>query len=249
MIASGYPLIWATKNEVIDFEDSNVTCKDLDDLPYELEMSHAVGANLASQPIVCGGLYGYSYGYSHSSNYCFKHTEGGWQHFVNMIDRRSGAAGIVYNKAFHIFGGSDANENTTLQSSEIVNEDGTSTEGPQLPVPIHGHAIVSINSTVSIITGGYDGTYSDKTWYFNHASQEFQPGPNLLEGRNSHSSGTITDQKTKEKSVIVVGGYNGNSHLGLSYSDSTEILMNGEWVKGKTSYKIIDLLGFVSTFS
>ena len=104
---------------------------------------------------------------------------------------------FIYNNAFHIFGGSDANENTTLQSSEIVKEDGTSTEGPQLPIPIHSHAIVAINLTVSIITGGYDGTFTDKTWYINHASQEFQPGPNLLEGRNSHSSGTITDQKTK----------------------------------------------------
>ena len=92
-----------------------------------------------------------------------------------------------------------------------------------MPTPIHGHAIVSINSTVSIITGGYDGTYSEKTWYFNHESQEFQPGPNLLEGRNSHSSGTITDQKTKEKRVIIVGGYNGSSHLGLSYSVDIDI--------------------------
>ena len=63
----------------------------------------------------------------------------------------------------------------------------------------------------------------------------------MLEGRNSHSSGTITDQITKEKFVIVVGGYNGSSHLGLSYSDSTEILLNGEWSTGKTSYRIIEL--------
>ena len=125
-----------------------------------------------------------------------------------MRNRRSAAAGIVYNNAFHIFGGTDTDENTQLQSSEIINKDATSSiEGPQLPIPIHGHTITSINSTVSIIAGGYTGTYSDKTWYFNHASREFQPGPNLLEGRTSHSSGTIMDQDTKEKIVIVVAYY------------------------------------------
>ena len=152
-----------------------------------------------------------------------------------MRNRRSAAAGIVYNNAFHIFGGTDTDENTRLQSSEIINKDATSSiEGPQLPIPIHGHTITSINSTVSIIAGGYTGTYSDKTWYFNHASREFQPGPNLLEGRTSHSSGTIMDQDTKEKIVIVVGGLNGGISQGTStYMDSTEILLNGEWMAGK----------------
>ena len=171
----------------------------------------------------------------HSSDKCFVYKEGGWQHFVTMRNRRSAAAGIVYNNAFHIFGGTDTDENTQLQSSEIINKDATSSiEGPQLPIPIHGHTITSINSTVSIIAGGYTGTYSDKTWYFNHASREFQPGPNLLEGRTSHSSGTIMDQDTKEKIVIVVGGLNGGISQGTStYMDSTEILLNGEWMAGK----------------
>ena len=151
-----------------------------------------------------------------------------------MRNRRSAAAGIVYNNAFHIFGGTDTDENTRLQSSEIINQDASSIEGPQLPIPIHGHTITSINSTVSIIAGGYTGTYSDKTWYFNHASQEFQLGPNLLEGRTSHSSGNIMDQETKEKIVIVVGGLNGGISQGTStYMDSTEILLNGEWMAGK----------------
>ena len=204
-------------------------CEDLEDFPMEIEA--AVGANLASTPIICGGYFG-GPGSVHSSDKCFKYTEEGWQHFATMIERRDHATGIVYNNAFHIFGGFNF-DTSDLQSSEIVNEDGSSTKGPQLPTQIRSFAIASINSTVSIITGGWTNTgytISDKTWYFNHASQEFQPGPNLLEARHGHSSGTVTDQVTKEKTAIVAGGLKNDN----DYLDSTEMLLNGEWKTGKT---------------
>jgi hypothetical protein len=203
--------------EVIDLEDSNVVCDDLEDFP--METYGTVGANLASTPIICGGYF-YN-GSDHSSDKCFKYMEGGWQHFATMIEKRMYAAGIVYNNALHIFGGRDWDTSTTLQSSEIVKEDGSTTGGPQLPTPIYRHAIASINSTVSIITGGWPAINSYKTLYFNHASQEFQPGPNLLQGRLWHSSGTVTDQETKEKMAIIAGGYSSG------YLDSTEMLLNG----------------------
>ena len=219
------------KTEVIDFADSNVKCEDLEDFPMETQA--AVGANLVSTPIICGGLF-YN-GSHHSSDVCFKYMKGGWQQFATMIERRTWAAGIVYDNALHIFGGYDQDTNTILQSSEIVKEDGNLTEGTQLPKPIYAHAIASINSTVSIITGG--NSYSDKTWYFNHASQEFQPGPNLLEGRYHHSAGYVIDQETKEKMAIISGGYNidiSEGNVDIIYLDSTEMLMNGQWMTGKT---------------
>ena len=224
---SGYNL--TRKTEVVASENSNVICEDLEEFP--MEIYGAVGANLVSKPIICGGADG-DYG---SSDKCFKYMARGWQHFATMIERRHYAAGIVYNNALHIFGGADFGDDfdppTVLQSSEIVKEDGSSTEGPQLPTPIFAHAIASINSTVSIITGGLEldtDTESDKTWYFNHARQKFQPGPNLLEARRRHSSGTVTDQETGEKMTIIAGGYS-NGNL-----DSTEMLLNGEWMAGKT---------------
>ena len=45
----------------------------------------------------------------------------------------------------------------------------------------------------------------------------------MLEARDYHIMGTITDQHTKEKTVIVAG------EDGL---DSTEMFINGEWVTG-----------------
>ena len=242
LISTGYPLKSAKMTEVIDLEDSSVTCNNLEDFPWRIQ--DAVGANLASRPIICGGYF--KNGSDHSSEKCFVYiaTFGlGWKHFVNMIDRRAGAAGIVYENAFHIFGGYDRSTSTLLQSSEIVNEEGTTTEGPQLPTSMHFHAIASINSTVSIITGGYTNNYSDQTWYFNHASQEFQPGPNMLEARSAHSSGSVTDKDTKEKMVIIAGGYRGFS----GDLDSTEMLVNGEWKTGKT-HSELDICPFFEYF-
>ena len=222
----------AIKTEVIDLEDSNVICEDLENFP--MEISDAVGANLASTPIICGGYF--SNGSAvHTSDKCFKYMEGGWQHFATIIERRAHAAGIVYNNALHIFGGLNYETYTTLQSSEIVKEDGSTTEGPQLPTSIRFHAIASINSTVSVITGGRTNTNTnDKTWYFNHASQEFQSGPNLLKARYGHSSGSVTDQESKEKMAIVAGGIEGFGNLDSWILDSTEILLNGQWMTGKT---------------
>ena len=246
MISTGYPWNPAIKTEVIDLVDSNVICEDLEDFP--MEISTAVGANLASTPIICGGYFSNNVSV-HTSDKCFKYMEGGWQHFATIIERRAHAAGIVYNsvcmyrsffvfcKALHIFGGLNYETYTTLQSSEIVKEDGSTTEGPQLPTSIRFHAVASINSTVSVITGGrtklWNGTDLDKTWYFNHASQEIQSGPNLLKARYGHSSGSVTDQESKEKMAIVAGGF-GPWNLDSWILDSTEILLNGQWMPGKT---------------
>ena len=86
----------------------------------------------------------------------------------------------------------------------------------------------SINSTVSLLSGGYtDATsYSPLTWFFNHETQAFFSGPSLLYGRSWHGSATIVDKVTKAKIPMVTGGYNGG------YMSSTELLLNGMWQSG-----------------
>ena len=75
----------------------------------------------------------------------------------------------------------------------------------------------------------------DQTWYYNHATQEFKPGPTLLEKRNNHAAATIIDKITKANVPVVSGGVtkagnSGNSHVIL---DSTELLIHGEWQAGE----------------
>ena len=150
-----------------------------------------------------------------------------------MKEKRYYTAGIVYDKVFHLFGGYDGS--SRLKTSEVVSENGITYDSPDLPDILFLHAIASINNTVSIITGGSSHAYSphhEGTLYFNHVTQEFIPGPNLLEDRRGHASGTITDQETGERIVVIAGGKNSY------YLDSTELLLDGEWHAGKNSHTV-----------
>ena len=148
-------------------------------------------------------------------------------------------AGIFYDKTFHIFGGYDG---SGKMSTEILNANGVVIDGPVLPTGVSFHTITSINATVSILSGGgqYDAindiSYSlDQTWYYNHATQEFKPGPTLLEKRNNHASATIIDKITKASIPVVSGGITmaGSSGNSFVILDSTELLIHGEWQAGK----------------
>ena len=217
MITSGYPSSSARKTEVVDVE-SGETCADLADFP--VSNWGAVGANLNGTPIVCGG---YSSGFLRK---CYKITNGGWQEFDSMNEKRRFAAGIMFKNKFHVFGGRDGS--SRLQTSEIISIDGVVKYGPELPEAVRSHAITSINSTVSLMSGGDTGDNSPLTWFFNHETQAFSSGPSLLEGRNRHgSASTIVDKVTKAKIPMVTGGYGNAGRL-----DSTELLINGMWQSG-----------------
>ena len=228
MITTGQPYhSSATKTkEVVDVV-SNKTCADLVNFP--LANYGAVGANLYGTPVTCGG---YSSGIGYSRN-CYKFTLGGWQVFASMNEKRIQATGVVNKKKFHVFGGWDAQQGKgRLVTSEIISIDGGVEYGPDLPSAVWQHAITSINTTVSILSGG--GTSANEcsplTWYFNHETQAFYTGPSLLEGRWGHGSATYVDKVTKVKLPVVTGGRgNGNCDVIL---DSTELLINGQWQSG-----------------
>ena len=114
------------------------------------------------------------------------------------------------------------------KTTEIISIDGVVEYGPDLPEAVWYHAITSVNSTVSLLSGGYTNTnsYSPLTWYFNHETNVFSSGPSLLQGRYGHGSATIVDKVTKTKIPMVTGG------AGNSYLDSTELLINGQWQSG-----------------
>ena len=104
----------------------------------------------------------------------------------------------------------------------------------QLP----GMQITSINSTVSLLSGGktdYFNGYSPLTWYFNHETSIFSDGPSLLQGRREHGSATIVDKVTKAKIAVITGGDNSN----FGKMDSTELLINGQWETGTSGLLIL----------
>ena len=217
MITTGYEYSPSTKTEVVDVL-SGETCADLADFPVKVR--GAVGANLDGTPVVCGG--------SNLPTFyqCYKFTNGGWQEFASMKENRSHAAGIVHQNKLHVFGG--FNYPGGSKTTELISIDGGVEYGPELPDTIYRHAITSINSTVSILSGGITSiSYkSPLTWYFNHENNVFSSGPSLLEPRYFHGSATCVDKVTKAKIPIVTGGFNGAN------LDSTELLINGQWQSG-----------------
>ena len=150
-----------------------------------------------------------------------------------MTSRRNQAAGISHDQSFLIFGGFTPLERLSLLSStEIITEQGGVSPGPEMPEANNYHRFARVNATTSILTGGGNG-HSRKTWFFNHISQQFQPGPLLITGRFGHASATMQDHVTKENIVAVAGGVKVPGPG--SPFDSTELLINGEseWQHGK----------------
>ena len=76
-VSTGYPRSPATKTEIINTDNSGLTCKDLED--YLSEVYGAVGFNMDSLPVICAGYDGSTY-----LNQCHRMESGKWQPFANL---------------------------------------------------------------------------------------------------------------------------------------------------------------------
>ena len=91
---------------------------------------------------------------------------------------------------------------------------------------------MAVDDTLSMLIGGEsESVATQTTHYFDHQSQNWIQGPDLIQARWQHAAGIVTDQVTNEELVIVTGGY-GN---GISL-DSTEMLFNNQWHQGKIAH-------------
>ena len=86
------------------------------------------------------------------SDKCYKLAQKEWKEFANLKQKRFGAAGIVFEDHFHIFGGWDGGG---LALTEIVRANGVVIDGPNMPTELYYHAITKFNQSSSIISGGY----------------------------------------------------------------------------------------------
>ena len=145
MITTGIPTSDATKTEVLNVISGEI-CADIADFP--LINYGAAGANLDGIPVLCGGG-NYPTPYYQT---CYKFTNDGWQEFASMKEKRDSAAGIMFKNKFHVFGGA-YDYSSISQTSEIISIDGSVEYGPDLPEGVYWHAITSINSTVSLLSG------------------------------------------------------------------------------------------------
>jgi hypothetical protein len=141
------------------------------------------------------------------------------------------AAAQLQDGKILVTGGFDASL-SSLNSAEMLTEEGWESNIPSLPVAIYGHCMVTVNSTTIMAIGGrQNNQYSGKTFYFTFGEESWTEGPELKIKRAGHSCGRIRrNKKSQEMNIIVAGGWDGSS----SYLSSVEILDEGsnEWQTG-----------------
>jgi hypothetical protein len=218
-ICGGYPGI--NTCEVINLASSASTCKKPPNFPATVFA--AIGrTGFKGNPIVCGGRQNGA-----RSNKCFSLENNQW---VSSASKNSvrvyAAAAQLQDGKLLVTGGWDASD-LDLNSAEMLTEDGWESNIPSLPVTIHAHCMVTVNSTTVMVIGGVqNGQRSGKTFYFTFGEESWTEGPVLKNKRSFFSCGKIRRNK---ESIIVAGGWDVWSRL-----PSVEILSEGsnEWQTG-----------------
>ena len=133
-------------------------CKNWPEFPIRV-YGGATGGLIGDIVIICGGFDRTSY----YINECYSLTSEKATLVTHMSVGRSGAASIVFNDdALWVTGGFYHLTTIPVDKFEVLN----STEyvtmiktmpGPDLPMALEGHAMVSINSTCSMVIGGGHG--------------------------------------------------------------------------------------------
>ncbi len=209
--------------EVINLASSASTCKNTPNFPAEVH-SAIGGLGLKGNPILCGGVQN-----NDLSNKCYSLENNEWVFSASMNSVRVEAATAqLKDGKLLVTGGADGS--ASLNSAEMLTEEGWESNIPTLPVTIHPHCMVTVNSTTVMAIGGVQNDHlSGKTFYFTFGEESWTEGPELKNKRGHHSCGKIRRNKeSQEMSIIVVGGIY-NSQL-----SSVEILDEGsnEWQTG-----------------
>ncbi len=183
------------------------------------------GLGFQENPIICGGVQN---GISTYSNKCYSLENNKWVSSLSMNSERALAAAAQLQDGKILGTGGYKGAGFSINSTEILTEEGWGNKIPSLPVNISFHCMVTVNSTTVIVIGGFqNGQISGKTFFFTFGEESWSEGPELKSKRDFHSCGKIRrDKESQEMSIIVAGGWDGSSFL-----SSVQILDAGsnEW--------------------
>jgi len=221
---------------IIDLNSPATTCNPLQDFPFGLEGAFG-GLGFQDKPIICGGYNNYPK-YSNLKE-CYSLEDNGWTSAPGLNTEKVWAAVSPSpypsgDQRFFVTGGKHDkhNENSSLNTAEVLTEEGWKTLPQTLPVRISKHCSVLVNSTTVMVIGGeQNARQSSDTYLFNTENEVWTEGPKLSKIRSHASCGRIRkDSQSQEFSIIVAGGLDEN---GTTLS-SVEILDLGsnEWRAG-----------------
>ena len=220
---------YLTTSEIVDLTiKGGNQCNNWPDIPWTSYTSTTLfntstAGLIGNTPMICG-LYG-----------CYSLDKYKQPLLVHLPPNRNSAAGIVLNSTTLWITGGYIQILNKLASTEFVTTTGT-LEGPDMPIDLMEHVIVAINSTCSMVIGGWsdeyrqhytDAGYTALTFYYDHAKDIWINGPGLIKERDRHAAGFVIDGYTNDKYLIVTGG-NQDGFL-----DSTEMLQENVWTQGK----------------
>ena len=234
-------------SEVLNLETGE-HCNDWIDFPMNPGLEWATGSFFGNVAVICCGLSAFeNFEVDPEKLYiikdeCIYMNATSTNLLLNMTTRRYQAANVMVMKnKLWITGGKDEIPDTKVamfstQFIEYSNHTFSLIPGPDLPVALCNHQIVSFNSNfgyVSMVIGGQPSDSSEAsklTYFFLHSNHTWREGPNLEQGRMYHAASVVTDLETKEELVIVAGGSKTSSSN--DFLDTTEILIDGTWTSG-----------------
>jgi hypothetical protein len=113
---------------------------------------------------------------------------------MNSVRVRAAAAQLQ-DGTLLVTGGYDVS-GSSLNSAELLTEEGWETNIISLPVTIFGHCMVTVNSTTVMVIGGVQNDQrSGKTFYFTFGEESWTEGPELKNKRRYHSCGKSEETK------------------------------------------------------
>jgi hypothetical protein len=175
--------------EVINLESSTSTCKNPPNFPAKVFKAIG-GLGFKENPIICGGIQD-----NNSSNRCYTLENNEWISTVSMNSVHIEAAAAQLQDGRLLVTGGRLTP-AYLNSAEILTEEGWKSNIPFLPVSIHHHCMVTVNSTTVMVIGGFQNNKrSGKTFYFTFGDESWTEGPELKYRRTDFSCGGLEETK------------------------------------------------------
>lgn len=184
-------------------------CQRLQDFPNET-VSSAM-ANLAGQPVVCGG-WNWQGQVTGPVASCYKFNGSKWTQFACMKERRQNPTAIEVKGKLWITGGYCDGQH--LKTTELLNADGQVNAGPDLPEALSGHCIVKYADKIFIIGGinYFKGPFNPRggplngTRIYNGNLSFLGSGPKLNFSRDCSSACIIKSDNHEGRPIIMVVG-------------------------------------------
>jgi hypothetical protein len=231
-MTTGYD-VGSKKMEIIDLSDPTNVCQPsfLADYPFDRVEGASGGLLTNNNALICGG-----WDNTERLDDCFAINENGIKKPTRLTKPRSYAASVVWNSTTLWMTGGYLDGFVRTKSTEFVQLTGTS-PGPDLPLVVAFHCLVSLNDTTALLIGGQladrTRTSSKATFFYNTDHKTWTDGPSLILGRSSHSCALFkSPHHGHTDTVIVTGGYNSGNNASLA---STEFLKldSNYWQSGK----------------